>query len=366
MSLTIAEAAQMVVTAEQTKRILAVDSEHMAHGIWEPARRLVAEGLLGKILWSQTSRSRNTREPPFSYVIDESASPANLDWEAFLGNAPQRPFSPERFFRWRRYRDYSGGIATDLYYHHVTPLIQILGREFPVRAVSAGGNYGTPLSVMEVPDVLAIALDFPSRHTVVCAGSLQNSVELPIVVRGHEANIHFEGSHLRPGTIRLVPEDPFIDGFKERVASSGLDALGSWVEERRPPRPPKFAVLDERRKHQAVSALLADPRWKQRYDDDARSRPQIGTPGRDRDSYFQSLLEERAASMSIVPSLRIQAPPSKSFRQHFLESIRTRRPAPLDGELGHRSQVAVSLGVEAHRRNKAMGFDPDSGQVREL
>ncbi|MCY4187259.1 MAG: Gfo/Idh/MocA family oxidoreductase, partial [Bryobacterales bacterium] len=60
MSLTIAEAAQMVATAEQTKRILAVDSEHMAHGIWEPARRLVAAGLRGKIGWSQTSGSRNT------------------------------------------------------------------------------------------------------------------------------------------------------------------------------------------------------------------------------------------------------------------------------------------------------------------
>ncbi|MYC66135.1 MAG: Gfo/Idh/MocA family oxidoreductase [Acidobacteriia bacterium] len=366
MSLTIAEAKQMVETAEQTGRILAVDSEHIAHGIWEPARKLVSAGLLGKILWSQTSRSRNTREPPFNYVIDKSASPENLDWEAFLGSAPKRPFSRERFFRWRRYRDYSGGIATDLYYHHVTPLIQVLGREFPIRAVSAGGNYGTPESVMEVPDVLVVALDFPSKHTIVCSGSLQNSVELPIVVRGHEANIHFEGNHLRPQSIRLVPEEPFIDGFKERVANTGLDAMGTWVEERRPVRPTNFTGLSERRKRQVLSMLLAEPRWKQRYDEDSRSRPQIQSPGEERDSYFQGVFEERAVALSIMPSLHIQAPPSKSFRQHFLESIRTRKPAPLDGELGYRSQVAVSLGVEAHRRNKAMGFDLESEQVREL
>ena len=366
MSLTIAEAKQMVATAEQTGRILAVDSEHMAHGIWEPARELVAAGLLGKILWSQTSRSRNTREPPFNYAIDESAGPDNLDWEAFLGSAPKRPFSRERFFRWRRYRDYSGGIATDLYYHHITPLIHVLGREFPVRAVSAGGNYGTPESVMEVPDVLVVALDFPSKHTIVCSGSLQNSVELPIVVRGHEANIHFEGSHLRPNTIRLVPEEPFIDGFKERVASSGLDAMGSWTEERRPVRRTNFTGLTERRKRQMVSMLLAEPRWKQRYSEDVQSRPQIQAPGEDRDAYFQAVFEERAAAISILPSLRIEAPPSKSFRQHFLESVRTRKPAPLDGDLGYRSQVAVSLGVEAHRRNKAMGFDLESEQVLEL
>ena len=366
MSLTISEAREMVRTARETRRILAVDSEHMAHGIWEPARSLVQAGLLGKILWSQTSRSRNSREPPFNYAIDESASPDNLDWEAFLGSAPKRPFSKERFFRWRRYRDYSGGIATDLYYHHVTPLIHVLGREFPIRAVSAGGNYGTSESVMEVPDVFVIALDFPSRHTLVCSGSLQNSVELPIVVRGREANIHFGGNHLRPDYLTLVPEEPYVEGFRERVEASGLAGLGEWVEERRPVRRTAFAALPERRKRQLVAGLLADPRWKDRYEEDASTHPEITRRGDARDSYFQAVFEEREAARSVRPSLRIKAPPTQSFRHYFLESIRTRKPAPLDGELGYRSQVAVSLAVEAHRRNKAMAFDLESEEVREL
>ncbi len=366
MSLTIDEARQMVRTAEETQRILAVDSEHMAHGIWEPARELVAAGLLGKLLWSQTSRSRNTREPPWSYPIDDGASPDNLDWEAFLGSAPKTPFSKERFFRWRRYRDYSGGIATDLFYHHVTPLVHVLGREFPVRAVSAGGHSVVPESIMEVPDVFHIALDFPSRHTLVCSGSLQNSVELPIVVRGNEANIHLEGSHLRPDRIRLVPEEPYIDGFKERVVASGLDAMGTWLEEKRTLRTTDFMALPERRKRQTVSMLLAEPHWRMRYQEDSKARPEIASPGEDRDAYFQQVLADRAERLSIKPSLKIDAPSTPSFRRLFLESIRTRKPAPLDGELGYRSQVAVSLGVEAHRRNKAMAFDLETEQVREL
>lgn len=366
MSLTIAEAKEMVRTAHATERILAVDSEHMAHGIWEPARSLVAAGLLGKLLWSQTSRSRNTREPPFNYVIDDGASPDNLDWEAFLGSAPKRPFSKERFFRWRRYRDYSGGIATDLYYHHVTPLIHVLGREFPVRGVSAGGNWFTPEKVMEVPDVFVIGLDFPSKHTIVCSGSLQNSVELPIVVRGNEANLHFENGHRRPNRLRLEPEDPYIEGFKERVVASGLDAIGTWVEEKLPVPATNFAGLPARRKRQMVSMLLAEPRWRQRYEEDVRRRPELATPGSARDTYLQRIFEERAQGRSIKATLQIEAPPTPTFRQHFLESIRTRKPAPLDGELGYRSQVAVSLGVEAHRRNKAMAFDLDTEEVREL
>ena len=366
MSLTIAEAREMLRVSKQTKRILAVDSEHMAHGIWEPARRAVAAGLLGKVLWSQTSRSRNTREPPFNYVIDESASPDNLDWEAFLGSAPKRPFSKERFFRWRRFRDYSGGIATDLYYHHVTPLIHVLGREFPVRAVSAGGNYVTPETVMEVPDTFVIALDFPSKHALVCSGSLQNSVELPIVVRGNEGNIHFEGNHLRPDALRLVPEEPYIDGFKERVAASGLDAMGTWIEERHPVRRTRYVELSERRKRQVLAMLLSEPRWRERFENDTRDRPDLAKAGPKRDAYLQRIFEERAVRQSVKPILRVEAPPTPSFRHYFLEAIRTRRPAPLDGELGYRSQVAVSLGVEAHRRNKAMAFDPKTHEVTEL
>ena len=366
MSLTIDEAKRMVLTAHNTQRILAVDSEHMAHGIWEPARKLIGAGLLGKLLWSQTSRSRNSREPPWNYPIDEDASPDNLDWEAFLGSAPRTPFSKERFFRWRRYRNYSGGIATDLFYHHVTPLVHVLGREFPVRAVSAGGHSVVPQSVMEVPDVFVIALDFPSRHTLVCSGSLQNSVELPIVVRGNEANIHFEGSHLRPDRIRLVPEEPYIDGFKERVVATGLDAMGTWLEEKRPLRTTDFAALSHRRKRRAVSMLLAEPHWRMRYQEDVEARPEIGSAGAARDAYSHQLLAARSEPLAIKPSLQIEAPPTPSFRSLFLESVRTRKPAPLDGELGYRSQVALSLGVEAHRRNKAMAFDLATEQVREL
>ena len=52
---------------------------------------------------------------------------ANLDWKAFLGTAPKRTFNPARYFRWRKYWDYSGGIATDLFYHTVSPLLMAIG-----------------------------------------------------------------------------------------------------------------------------------------------------------------------------------------------------------------------------------------------
>ena len=352
------EAKEMVRVSAETDRILAVDSEHMAHGVGEPARRAVAYGLLGKTLWAQTRRSRNTIEPPWNYPIDEDAGPDNLDWEAWLGNAPKVPFSKDRYFRWRRYWDYGGGIATDLYYHHITPLIHVLGCEFPVRGVAAGGNYVEPSEVLQVPDTFVISLDFPGKYTIVCGGSLKNSAEADIIVRGNEANIHFEGdSQTRPGFLRIEPEENFIEGFKERVTSTGLDDMGEWIEERRPLRKTNFVGQTPRRKRQLVEALFADPKWKGRYADDLKTSAAIANPGSARDSYFQKIFEVREQIRSVKASLWIKAPKTPTYRQHFLEAIRTRNPTPLDGHLGYRSQVAVSLGVEAYRRDKVMRWD---------
>ncbi len=362
MCMTVAEAKQMVRVARETGRILAVDSEHMAHGIWEPARRAVEAGLLGKVLWSQTSRSRNARTPPWNYPLDADASPDNLDWEAFLGSAPKVPFSKERFFRWRRFWDYSGGIATDLYYHHITPLIHVLGRDFPIRGVSAGGNYFTPKDVMEVPDTFVVSLDFSSNHTLVCGGSLNNAVELPIIIRGNEANLRFSGpDHRRPSHVLLEPEGPYLDGFKERVQAVGLE--GEWIEEKRRVRRTNLRGLSPRQQRQAVAALLAEPKWKERYADDLRSRPSLASSGTEREQYFQRIFDERAATSEPKASLRIPAPPTPTFRQRFIESIRTRRPAPLDGELGYRSQVAVALGVESYRQDRVMHFDLEREEI---
>jgi predicted dehydrogenase len=306
MARTIEEAKEMVRVAQETGRVLAVDSEHMAHGIWKVARQVVDAGVLGKLTWCQTSRSRNAKEPPWDYTIDADASPKNLDWDRWLGSTTRVPFSQERFFRWRRFWEYGGGIITDLYYHHITPLIHVTGRPFAVRAVAAGGHFVYSPDTVEVPDTVVLAIDFANRNTMAVGGSLANSVELPIVVRGHEANMYFvEGSHLRPGAIVIEPERPFASGFADKIRKLGLN--GKWVE---------------------------------------REQQDTDTAGRAKQRAF-----------------RIESPPAESFDRNFLRCVRTREKPVLDGELGYRAQVAVELGARAFKENRVTFFDPKLEKV---
>ena len=81
---------------------------------------------------SQGSYHRNSNEGEWNWPIDKEAGPDGkgenyIDWKTWLGPAPKRSYDADRFFRFRKYWDYSGGIATDLFYHVVAPLADLLG-----------------------------------------------------------------------------------------------------------------------------------------------------------------------------------------------------------------------------------------------
>ena len=68
-------------------------------------------------------------------------------WDQWLGHehdlAPKIDWNPEHFFRFRKYFAYNGGLATDLLYHRLSPLIMAISGhsgEYPKRVVASGGG----------------------------------------------------------------------------------------------------------------------------------------------------------------------------------------------------------------------------------
>jgi len=139
--------------------------------------------------------------------LDADAKPGiNLDWEAWLGPAPKRPWDPRRYFQWRRYWDYSGGIATDLFIHRVTRIIKSIGLDFPERVVAAGGTWNFTDSTAEIPDTFNMLCDYPGGPTVVLLSSMANDTAIEHVIRGHKATLQFnrDGFVITP---QEIPEE---------------------------------------------------------------------------------------------------------------------------------------------------------------
>ncbi len=225
MTYTWQEAKKVAEIAKETNRVLQVGAQSCSDDRWWKANKLIKEGAIGKVLWTSASFCRNSVKGEWNYPIDEGASPDNLDWNAWLGPAPKRDFDKERYFRWRKYWDYSGGIATDLFYHTLSHLQVALGAEFPKRVSAGGGIYVQ--HDRDVPDTFHMIIDYPSDHSIVLCSSMANRQGVTEMIRGHEATMYFE----EPGVV-IRPEDEFKDSKQEiKVAlEPRLNHMDNWLD----------------------------------------------------------------------------------------------------------------------------------------
>ncbi len=211
---TIAEARQVVRKIQQSPAIkMQVGVQGMSDDSYETAHKYVQQGTLGKVVMAQIDYSRNYRDDfMIHHKMTEVQPGVNLDWNAWLGSAPKRPFDPQRFFHWRRYWDYSGGIATDLFIHRITRLIKALGLKLPERVVAAGGKWQFTDSIAEVPDTFNMMCDYPGGPTLLLVSSMASDTAVPHMIRGHEATLEFT-----PTGFVIRPQKMFAEGRQEIV-----------------------------------------------------------------------------------------------------------------------------------------------------
>jgi len=228
---TIEEAKKLSETVKETKRVLQVGSQTTSADQWAKAKKAIADGMIGQMIQSQGSYHRNSTEGEWNYKIDEGVGPDKkgddfIDWKMWLGNATKRPFDPDRFFRFRKFWDYSGGIATDLFYHVVAPL-NICWNEpqFPYKVMAGGGIYVFK-DTREVPDTFHLIGDYAAGHSVVLSASMANSQHIPGLIRGHEGSLimvehgQFEG---HADYVTVKPEGRVVSAaYKEKYGTEPI------------------------------------------------------------------------------------------------------------------------------------------------
>ena len=244
VTLTIEESLEVRDVALETGRVFQCGAQNCSDDWFWQARKFIKDGGIGEILYAQADYSRNSGSPEnpmggeWNYKIDPDASDdpkageAYIDWKQWLGPAPKRPFSKPRFFQFRKYWDYSGGIATDLMYHYLAPLIIALDAKAPERAMAGGGIF-VQHDDREVPDTFLVTLDFPDDYSILLTSSMANSQGNPAMIRGHRATI-------RPtdGGMKVTAEPQFKEWFKGKYGAEEIfvakearpDHVAKWIE----------------------------------------------------------------------------------------------------------------------------------------
>jgi predicted dehydrogenase len=170
------EGPEIIAAARTGERMMQVGSQGVSSDTQRKAKEMIGAGRLGRITMIRAAYNRNTASGAWIYPIPPDASPETVDWAMFQGPAAKLPFSPERFFRWRCYQDYSGGIATDLFVHLCTTIHFLMDAKAPARVTAMGELYRWKES-RDVPDTLNAILEYPEGFTVNLSSSFNNEMQ---------------------------------------------------------------------------------------------------------------------------------------------------------------------------------------------
>jgi predicted dehydrogenase len=238
MTHTVEQALALREAVKRTGRILQVGPNGTANDSYWVAHEAVRAGRIGKVTWVQGSYNRNERICLFNehQKIDPTAGPHKsgedyVDWDMWLGwkwgLAPKIPWNPEHFFRFRKYWPYNGGVATDLLYHKLAPLlIAVSGAngEYPRRVNACGGLY-VEKDGRDIPDTFLLTADYPSEWALFLVSTLTNDTGLPDRIYGKHGTLDVGGEPL------LKVNGPFAEEFKAR--NDGKEEVRLPIQQRR-------------------------------------------------------------------------------------------------------------------------------------
>jgi predicted dehydrogenase len=155
----IAECQVMLKAARKYKRIVQVGQQQRSGQHWQDIIALVQSGKLGTIrkikTWGYFQYGKGSPKVP------DSPAPEGVDYNAWLGPAPEHPFNKNRFHgSWRHYWEQGGGLMTDWGVHLLDIPLLAMGVKFPRSVMATGGIYGYPENAIETPDTLNVLFDY--------------------------------------------------------------------------------------------------------------------------------------------------------------------------------------------------------------
>lgn len=205
----VGEGEAVIEAQNKHQRIVQVGMQQRSMPQFQKGFEIVRSGELGKIHKVHLTWNRN--QPRNKQRIEE-IDPATVDWQRFLGSAPNQPFDSYRYRNWRWFWDFGGGILTDLMVHFLDVANWYLELDQPAAAVTIGDHF-MAAGEWQTPDTVQTLLHYPEQGVeVYFEGTFVNA--------RNGAMLEFMGSegtlYLDRGRYEVIPER------KSKLAASSL------------------------------------------------------------------------------------------------------------------------------------------------
>jgi predicted dehydrogenase len=217
LSLSLAEGRAMVNAARRHGRVVQVGIQRRSAPFVRDAAMLVRGGALGTISVARSFHVQN-EWPKGIGAPPDGDPPAGVDWDAWLGPAPARPYNKNRtFYRFRWFYDYSGGQVTNFGVHYMDVIHWALGHDAPEAVTAMGGKVAIDDN-REVPDTLEVLWTYPGGTLVTF--SQYNATAAP-AARDRRVEVEFRGTkgtlHLYGDGYEVVPDEITPNEFPART-----------------------------------------------------------------------------------------------------------------------------------------------------
>lgn len=153
----IAECDAMAVAAKKYKRVVQVGQQQRSGKHWKEMTEYLSSGKLGTIgrvhIWA------NFNYAAIVHPMADSVVPDSVDFQTWLGPAPERTFNAQRFHgSWRMFWDYGGGLMTDWGVHLLDMGLWGLNvTGMPNKITATGGKFYYPGGAHETFDAQTVS-----------------------------------------------------------------------------------------------------------------------------------------------------------------------------------------------------------------
>jgi len=165
MAFTVDHAKKMRAAYRKARqRTVQVGHQFCSSGLITDATSFLASGNVGKVTAIHSHMYRNTPhgKPQWSRPVHPDMTTENVMWKAFLGEAPQREFDPNRYVNWRFFWDYSGGNVYENMCHQTSFWYKVMKLQIPTKVNMIGGIYLWK-DGREVPDTMNVVMEHPEE-----------------------------------------------------------------------------------------------------------------------------------------------------------------------------------------------------------